>query len=156
MRSDPGQPLTEPISAKLKGRMPSAEWSGIAAAMRPKCDRQVASLLTIEPMAIKRMEHVGIVGDDLPAAIEFFVELGLEPRDKGPGQGQWVEPIALDEAKMEFAMLRSPDGHGEIELVKVYSLPTQTGDRSRRRTPQASSITSPSSSMPSTPSSKAS
>jgi len=43
--------------------------------MRPECDRQVAGLPTIEHMAIKKMEHVGIVVDDLAAAIEFFVEL---------------------------------------------------------------------------------
>jgi catechol 2,3-dioxygenase-like lactoylglutathione lyase family enzyme len=80
-------------------------------------------------MAIKRMEHVGIVVDDLAAAIEFFVELGLEPGGKGQVDGQWVERIiALDEVKVELAMLRAPDGHGEIELVKFHSPPTQGGD----------------------------
>jgi len=73
-------------------------------------------------MAIKRMEHVGIVVDDLPAAIEFFVELGLESRGKGQVEGSWVERIvALEEVKVEFAMLRAPDGPGEIELVKFHS-----------------------------------
>jgi catechol 2,3-dioxygenase-like lactoylglutathione lyase family enzyme len=80
-------------------------------------------------MAIKKMEHVGIVVDDLAAAIEFFVELGLEPRGKGEVEGRWVERvIALDEVRVEFAMLRAPDGHGEIELVKFRSPPTQPGD----------------------------
>jgi catechol 2,3-dioxygenase-like lactoylglutathione lyase family enzyme len=80
-------------------------------------------------MAIKKMEHVGIVVNDLPAAIEFFVELGLEPRGQGQVEGPWVERIiALDEVKVEFAMLRTPDGDGEIELVKFHSPPTQTGD----------------------------
>jgi catechol 2,3-dioxygenase-like lactoylglutathione lyase family enzyme len=80
-------------------------------------------------MTIQRMEHVGIVVDDLAAAIEFFVELGLEPRGKGQVEGSWVERIiALDEVKVEFAMLRTPDGEGEIELVKFHSPPTQTGD----------------------------
>jgi catechol 2,3-dioxygenase-like lactoylglutathione lyase family enzyme len=75
------------------------------------------------------MEHVGIAVNDLPAAIEFFVELGLEPRGKGQVEGSWVERIiALDEVKVEFAMLRTPDGHGEIELVKFHSPPSQTGD----------------------------
>lgn len=79
-------------------------------------------------MAIQRMEHVGIVVNDLAAAIEFFVELGLEPRGQGHVEGEWVEHIiALDEVKVEFAMLRSPDGHGEIELVKFHSPPLQTG-----------------------------
>ena len=80
-------------------------------------------------MAIQRMEHVGIVVDDLAAAIEFFVELGLEPRGQGQVEGEWVERIiALDEVKVEFAMLRAPGGHGEIELVKFHSPPTETGD----------------------------
>jgi catechol 2,3-dioxygenase-like lactoylglutathione lyase family enzyme len=80
-------------------------------------------------MAIQRMEHVGIVVDDLAAAIEFFVELGLEPRGKGQVEGRWVDRIvALDEVRVEFAMLQTPDGHGEIELVKFHSPPTQTGD----------------------------
>jgi catechol 2,3-dioxygenase-like lactoylglutathione lyase family enzyme len=97
--------------------------------MRPECDRQVAGLLTIEHMAIKKLEHVGIVVDDLPAAIEFFVQLGLEPGGKGEVEGSWVgRIIALDDVKAELAMLRTPDGHGEIELVKFHSPPTQTGD----------------------------
>jgi catechol 2,3-dioxygenase-like lactoylglutathione lyase family enzyme len=75
------------------------------------------------------MEHVGIVVNDLAAAIEFFVELGLEPRGKGQVEDSWVERIiALDEVKVEFAMLRTPGGEGEIELVKFHSPATQTGD----------------------------
>ena len=75
------------------------------------------------------MEHVGIVVNDLPAAIDFFVNLGLEPRGNGQVEGNWVERIiALDEVKVEFAMLRTPDGQGEIELVKFHSPPTQPGD----------------------------
>jgi catechol 2,3-dioxygenase-like lactoylglutathione lyase family enzyme len=69
------------------------------------------------------------VVDDLPASFEFFVELGLESRGKGQVEGSWVEPIiALDDVKVEFAMLRTPVGHGEIELVKFRSPPTQAGD----------------------------
>jgi catechol 2,3-dioxygenase-like lactoylglutathione lyase family enzyme len=80
-------------------------------------------------MAIKKLEHVGIVVDDLAAAIEFFVQLGLEPRGKGQVEGSWVERIiALDEVKAELAMLRTPDGDAEIELVKFHSPPTPTGD----------------------------
>jgi catechol 2,3-dioxygenase-like lactoylglutathione lyase family enzyme len=69
------------------------------------------------------MEHVGIVVDDLAAAIEFFVELGLEPGGKGQVEGSWVDRIvALDEVRAELAMLRTPDGQGEIELVKFHSV----------------------------------
>jgi len=60
---------------------------------------------------------------------EHGLELGLEPRGKGQVEGRWVDRIvALDEVRVEFAMLRTPDGHGEIELVKFHSPPTQTGD----------------------------
>jgi len=96
--------------------------------MRPKCDRQVAGP-TIEHMAIKKMEHVGIVVDDLAAAIKFFVELGLEPGGTGQVEGEWVDRIiALHGTKAELAMLRTPDGDVEIELVKFHSPPTQGGD----------------------------
>jgi catechol 2,3-dioxygenase-like lactoylglutathione lyase family enzyme len=88
-----------------------------------------SSRVTIERMAIKRLEHVGIVVDDLGAAIEFFVELGLEPGGTGRVEGEWVgRIIALDKVKAELAMLRTPDGHGEIELVKFHSPPTEAGD----------------------------
>lgn len=87
-------------------------------------------------MAIKNLEHVGIVVNDLEDAIDFFTELGLEPRGKGQVEGDWVgRIIALDEVKAELAMLRTPDGQGEIELVKFHSPPTQPGD------PQAPSNT---------------
>ena len=80
-------------------------------------------------MTIQRMEHAGIVVDDLAAATEFFVELGLEPRGEGQVEGSWVDRIvALDGVRVEFAMLRAPDGHGEIELVKFHSPPNQAGD----------------------------
>lgn len=80
-------------------------------------------------MTIQRLEHVGIVVDDLEAAVEFFVELGLEPVGSGQVEGPWVERIiALDDVRVELTMLRTSDGHGEIELVKFHSPPTQGGD----------------------------
>lgn len=80
-------------------------------------------------MAIQRMEHVGIVVDDLAAAIDFFVDLGLEPGGKGRVEGSWVDRIvALDGVRAELAMLRAPDGDVEIELVKFHSPPPPTGD----------------------------
>lgn len=104
--------------------------------MRPECDRQVAALPTIEQMAIKKMEHVGIVVDDLEAAIEFFAQLGLEPGGKGQVEGELVDRIiALEGTKAELAMLQTPDGDVEIELVKFHSPPIQGGD------PQAPSNT---------------
>ncbi len=75
------------------------------------------------------MEHVGIVVDDLPAAIDFFTQLGLEPGGKGQVEGESVERIiGLDEVKAELAMLRAPGGQAEIELVKFHSPPPEPGD----------------------------
>ncbi|HET9198179.1 MAG TPA: VOC family protein [Solirubrobacterales bacterium] len=79
-------------------------------------------------MAIKRLEHVGIVVEDLPAAVEFFVQLGLEPRGTARVSGELVERIiALEDVETELAMLRAPDGQGEIELVKFHSPPAEPG-----------------------------
>ena len=76
-------------------------------------------------MTVKRMEHVGIVVDDLAAATEFFVELGLELRGEGSVEGSWADRIVgLDGIRSDIVMLRSPDGHGEIELSKFHSPPS--------------------------------
>lgn len=97
------------------------------------------------------MEHVGIVVDDLAAAIEFFVELGLEPGGTGQVEGEWVDRIiALHGTKAELAMLRTPDGDVEIELVKFTRRRPKAATRTCPRTPQASAI-SPSSLKTSTP-----
>jgi catechol 2,3-dioxygenase-like lactoylglutathione lyase family enzyme len=75
------------------------------------------------------MEHVGIVVNDLPAAVEFFVELGLERRGGGEVEGSSVDRIVgLEGVRSEIAMLRTPDGHGDIELSKFHSPPTRAGD----------------------------
>ena len=81
-------------------------------------------------MTIERMDHVGIVVDDLAAAIEFFAELGLELQGQGPVEGRWVDRIVgLDGVRVEYAMVQTPDGNGRLELVKFHSPPTQGGDR---------------------------
>jgi catechol 2,3-dioxygenase-like lactoylglutathione lyase family enzyme len=74
------------------------------------------------------MEHVGIVVDDLAAATEFFVELGLELLGDGSVEGRWVDRIVgLDGVRVEQAMVQTPDGHGRLELVKFHS-PSHQGD----------------------------
>ena len=76
------------------------------------------------------MDHVGIVVDDLPAATEFFVELGLELQGGGRVEGRSVDRVVgLDGVRAEIAMLRTPDGHGRVELAKFHSPSTQGGDR---------------------------
>jgi catechol 2,3-dioxygenase-like lactoylglutathione lyase family enzyme len=74
------------------------------------------------------MDHVGIVVDDLAAATEFFVELGLEPQGEGTLEGRWVDRIVgLDGVRTDVAMMQTPDGHGRLELVKFHS-PSYQGD----------------------------
>jgi catechol 2,3-dioxygenase-like lactoylglutathione lyase family enzyme len=70
-------------------------------------------------MAVIRMDNVGIVVEDLDAAIAFFVELGLELEGTGAVEGPWVDAtIGLDGARCDIAMLRTPDGHGRVELSR--------------------------------------
>ena len=73
-------------------------------------------------MTIQRMDNVLIVVDDIDAAIAFFVELGMELEGKGPIEGRWVERvIGIDDVRQDVAMLRTPDGHGRIELVQFHA-----------------------------------
>jgi catechol 2,3-dioxygenase-like lactoylglutathione lyase family enzyme len=79
-------------------------------------------------MAIQRMDHVGIVVDDLAAAIEFFVELGLELDGEWLIEGRWVDRIVgLEGVRTDNAMLRTPDGNVRVELSKYHS-PNHHGD----------------------------
>jgi catechol 2,3-dioxygenase-like lactoylglutathione lyase family enzyme len=73
-------------------------------------------------MAIKRMDNVLIVVEDLDAVISFFVELGMELEGKGPVEGRWVERIiGIDDVREDIAMLRTPDGQGRIELAMFHA-----------------------------------
>jgi catechol 2,3-dioxygenase-like lactoylglutathione lyase family enzyme len=81
-------------------------------------------------MAIQRMDHVGVVVDDLAAAIEFFVALGLELTGEGSVEGPLVDRIiGLDGVRSDIAFLQTPDGHGQLELSKFHSPPARIGDR---------------------------
>jgi catechol 2,3-dioxygenase-like lactoylglutathione lyase family enzyme len=71
---------------------------------------------------IKRMDNVLIVVDDLDAVVSFFVELGMELVGRGPAEGRWVERvIGIDDVRQDVAMLRTPDGHGQIELAMFHT-----------------------------------
>jgi catechol 2,3-dioxygenase-like lactoylglutathione lyase family enzyme len=80
-------------------------------------------------MTIQRMDHVGIVVDDLAAASEFFVELGLELQGEGQVEGRWVDRVVgLDGVRAELAILQTPDGHGRLELTKFHTPSIQGGN----------------------------
>jgi catechol 2,3-dioxygenase-like lactoylglutathione lyase family enzyme len=81
-------------------------------------------------MTIQRMDHVGIVVDDLASATEFFVELGLELLGEWSVDGGWVDRVVgLDGVRAENAMLRTPDGNGRLELTQFHSPPAENGNR---------------------------
>ena len=80
-------------------------------------------------MTIQRMDHVGIVVDDLAAATEFFAELGLELRGDGAVEGRWVDRVVgLEGVQVDFAMMQTPDGNGRLELVKFHAPSPQGGE----------------------------
>ncbi|MFF8769459.1 VOC family protein [Kitasatospora sp. NPDC015120] len=73
-------------------------------------------------MTVRRMDNVLIVVEDLDAVIAFFTELGLELEGRFPVEGRWVERIiGLEGVRQDVAMLRTPDGHGRIELAAFHA-----------------------------------
>ena len=81
-------------------------------------------------MTIQRMEHVGVVVDDLAAATEFFVELGLVLQGEAALEGGLVDRVVgLEGVRSEIVMLETPDGHGRLELSKFHAPPSRGGDR---------------------------
>ena len=73
-------------------------------------------------MTIKRMDHVSVVVDDLSAAIAFFTTLGMALEGEMPVESPWVDRLCgLEGVQVEIAMMRTPDGHGRVELTKFRS-----------------------------------
>jgi len=73
----------------------------------------------IRGMTLKRMDNVGVVVDDLAAAVAFFKELGLELEGEAQVEGRSVDRlVGLDGVLSDIAMMRTPDGHGRVELTK--------------------------------------
>ncbi len=81
-------------------------------------------------MAIKRMDNVGIVVEDLGAAIDFFRELGLELEGRATIEGEWAGRITgLGDQRVEIAMMRTPDGHSRLELSRFLTPPVVADHR---------------------------
>jgi catechol 2,3-dioxygenase-like lactoylglutathione lyase family enzyme len=88
-------------------------------------------------MAIQRMDNVGIVVDDLDAAVGFFTELGMELEGKAQVQGLWADrTVGLDGVRSDIAMMRTPDGHSKLELSR-YHTPAATGAEPENLPPNA-------------------
>ena len=99
--------------------------------MRPKpCETVFAAKTTPQAPAghglcdtgdvtIKRLDHVSVVVDDLAAAIAFFTALGMTKEGEMPVEGSWVDRVnGLEGVQVDIAMMRTPDGHGRLELTK--------------------------------------
>ena len=81
-------------------------------------------------MAVKRMDNVGIVVDDLEATIAFFRELGLELEGRAAIEGEWAGRVTgLGDQRVEIAMMRTPDGHGRLELSRFLNPPVVADHR---------------------------
>src|SRR5258708_7777302 len=81
-------------------------------------------------MTVKRMDNVGIVVEDIDAAIEFFTELGLELEGRAPIEGDWADGVTgLRDMRVEIAMMRTPDGHSRLEISRFLAPPVVADHR---------------------------
>ena len=82
-------------------------------------------------MALKRMDNVGIVVEDLGGTIDFFRELGLELEGRATIEGEWAGRVTgLGDQRVEIAMMRTPDGHSRLELSRFLAPPVVADHRS--------------------------
>ena len=72
-------------------------------------------------MTSLRLDHVSVVVEDLDAAIAFFTALGMTYEDGMPIEGPWVDRVnGIAGIRVDIAMMRTPDGHGRLELTKFH------------------------------------
>lgn len=73
-------------------------------------------------MTVQRMDNVGLVVEDLDAAIQFFTELGLKLEGRMPIEGEWAGRVTgVREQRVEIAMMVTPDGHSRLELSRFHA-----------------------------------
>jgi len=81
-------------------------------------------------MALKRMDNVGIVVEDLGGVVDFFRELGLQLEGRATIEGEWAGRVTgLGDQRIEIAMMRTPDGHGRLELSRFLTPPVVADHR---------------------------
>jgi catechol 2,3-dioxygenase-like lactoylglutathione lyase family enzyme len=81
-------------------------------------------------MALKRMDNVGVVVEDLGATIDFFRELGLELEGRSMVEGEWAGRVTgVRDQRVEIAMMRTPDGHSRLELSRFLTPPVVADHR---------------------------
>jgi hypothetical protein len=80
-------------------------------------------------MALKRLDNIGIVVDDLELTIDFFQELGLHLEGRATIEGEWAGRVTgLADQRVEIAMMRTPDGHSRLELSRFLTPPVVVGE----------------------------
>jgi catechol 2,3-dioxygenase-like lactoylglutathione lyase family enzyme len=83
-----------------------------------------------DDMTVKRMDNVGIVIEDIDAAIEFFTELGLKLEGRGMVEGEWAGRVTgLGSQRVEIAMMVTPDGHSRLEISRFLTPPVVADHR---------------------------
>jgi catechol 2,3-dioxygenase-like lactoylglutathione lyase family enzyme len=105
--------------------------NGLAAPSQGRCGHRGRTTPRRPGMTIQRMDNVGVVVDDLDAAVAFFVELGMELEGEAPVpvEGRWVDHVVgLDDVRVDIAMVRTPDGHGRLELTKFHTPAATTAE----------------------------
>src|SRR5919106_2532741 len=81
-------------------------------------------------MSDKRMDNVGVVVEDIDAAIAFFTDLGLELEGRAPIEGDWADGVTgLRAMRVEIAMMRTPDGHSRLEISRFLAPPVVADHR---------------------------
>ena len=109
-------------------------WGVTGVSVQPRAARRRAQLagfprLCFTDMTIRRMDNVLIVVEDLEAAKAFFAELGMELEAETPVEGPWVDRVVgLDGVRADIAMMRTPDGHGRVELTTFHTPPAVRGE----------------------------
>lgn len=81
-------------------------------------------------MTVKRLDNIGIVVEDIDAAIAFFTELGLELEGRAPIEGEWAGRVTgLGDQRVEIAMMRTPDGRSRLEMSRFFAPPVVADHR---------------------------
>lgn len=111
--------LRDPLKPEVKA---TTDFGDPLSLTVPDPDRSNMSSEQGDIMAVKRMDNVGLVVENLDVAVEFFTELGLELEGRAPIEGAWADGVTgLRNQRVEVAMMRTPDGHGRIELSRFLA-----------------------------------
>ena len=81
-------------------------------------------------MTVKRMDNIGIVVEDIDAAVAFFTELGLKLEGRATVEGEWAGRVTgLGDQRVEIAMMVPPDGHSRLEISRFLTPPVVADHR---------------------------